>query len=65
MQYEITPELHVAVLFSVLQQQVSRTFPESLSLQIKLQWAAPTNTNGSSGFSSVGPRVMDCYRSPF
>ena len=38
-----------------LQQQVSSTSPVSLSLQMWLQWAAPTNTNGSSGESYVGP----------
>ena len=31
---QITPELHVPVLFSVLQQQVSSVLKESLSLQM-------------------------------
>ena len=40
-----------------LQQQVSSTWPVSLSLQMWLQWAAPTSTYWSSGESMVGPKL--------
>ena len=44
-----------------LQQQVSSTWPWSRSLQMWLQWAAPTSTNGSAGDSCVGPATGETY----